>query len=165
MSDVLRNCRATLGPAGSETWPHTANCGKNIRALSLQMCKSQTLYPFCRNLAGPTSVTASVTKYRHPCGLRDLGCPWKSRPCKRLRPAGRPAAHRSTSFPQNVEAELLSETEGRNPYSGGPMPSGAMDSNRVDRLTKASLTLPVGPLRCLAMMSSARPSSSGSSGL
>ena len=51
------------------------------------------------------------------------------------------------------------------PYSGDPMPSWAMDSKRVDRLTKASLIRPVGPLRCLAMMISATPSSSGSSGL
>lgn len=48
--------------------------------------------------------------------------------------------------------------------SGAPLPS-ASDSNRVEFLMKAILSLPVGPLRCLAIMISAIPSSSGSSGL
>src|SRR6266849_8440110 len=50
-------------------------------------------------------------------------------------------------------------------YSGGAIPSASMDSNRVDFFRNARLILPVGPLRCLAIMISARPSSSGSSGL
>ncbi len=41
----------------------------------------------------------------------------------------------------------------------------ARDSKRVLRLMNARSTLPVGPLRCLAMINSARPSRSGSSGL
>ena len=60
---------------------------------------------------------------------------------------------------------VVGEVDGDLRYSGSPMPSCAMDSKRVDRLTKASLILPVGPLRCLAIMISAIPSSSGSSGL
>jgi hypothetical protein len=50
-------------------------------------------------------------------------------------------------------------------YSSGFVSSWAMFSNRVERFRKASRILPMGPLRCLAMMISARPSSSGSSGL
>ncbi len=48
--------------------------------------------------------------------------------------------------------------------NSAPEPS-AMDSNRVELFRNASLTVPVGPLRCLRMISSATPSSSGSSGL
>ena len=48
-------------------------------------------------------------------------------------------------------------------YSGGAMPSASMDSNRVEFFRNARFTLPVGPLRCLAIMSSAFPCRSGSS--
>ena len=50
-------------------------------------------------------------------------------------------------------------------YSGSIPPPPMMDSKRVELLRKASLTVPVGPLRCLRMISSATPSNSGSSGL
>jgi hypothetical protein len=49
-------------------------------------------------------------------------------------------------------------------FTSGPTPS-ALDSNRVELFKNASLTVPVGPLRCFRMISSATPSSSGSSGL
>src|SRR5579871_6435066 len=49
-------------------------------------------------------------------------------------------------------------------YSPPPL-SCARFSNRVERLMNASFTTPVGPLRCLAIISSALPSRSGSSGL
>src|SRR6185437_16403892 len=47
-------------------------------------------------------------------------------------------------------------------YPSGPA-SCARLAKRVDFLMKASFTVPVGPLRCLAMMISALPSRSGSS--
>jgi hypothetical protein len=71
----------------------------------------------------------------------------------------------STSFPQGCGTGDVGGPGAEIAQSGGPKPSGAIDSKRVDRLTKASFTLPVGPLRCLAMISSACPSSSGSPGL
>ena len=48
-------------------------------------------------------------------------------------------------------------------YSSGAIPPSASDSNRVQCLRNAILIRPIGPLRCLAMMISARPCSSGSS--
>src|SRR5689334_23383 len=65
------------------------------------------------------------------------------------------------NFSGNDAPKLVQECR----YSGGPWSSTAIFSNRVERLMKASFTRPVGPLRCLAMMISARPSNSGSSGL
>src|SRR5258708_32813239 len=52
----------------------------------------------------------------------------------------------------------------RKNYSGPTAPS-ASDSNLVELFRNASFTVPVGPLRCLRIISSATPSSSGSSGL
>src|SRR6266436_509021 len=54
-------------------------------------------------------------------------------------------------------------TVSRQVYSSPAIPPSAMDSNRVQCLRNAILTRPMGPLRCLAMMISARPCSSGSS--
>src|SRR5580700_6077337 len=48
-------------------------------------------------------------------------------------------------------------TVARQVYSSPAIPPSAMDSNRVQCLRNAILTRPMGPLRCLAMMISARP--------
>jgi len=69
----------------------------------------------------------------------------------------------STSFSTGYGAESASPS--KDAHSGVSMPSCAIDSKRVDRFKNARRNLPVGPFRCLAMMSSATPSSSGSSGL
>lgn len=52
---------------------------------------------------------------------------------------------------------------GESAYSSGAIPPSASDSNRVQCLRNAIFTRPMGPLRCLAIMISARPCSSGSS--
>jgi hypothetical protein len=68
------------------------------------------------------------------------------------------ALYRLPSHPANlVSANKI--------YSGRAIPSCSMDSNRVEFFRNARFNLPVGPLRCLAIIISARPSSSGSSGL
>jgi len=48
-------------------------------------------------------------------------------------------------------------------YSSSGVPSSTSVSKRVQLLRKAIRTLPIGPLRCLAIMISALPCSSGSS--
>ena len=68
--------------------------------------------------------------------------------------------HDSTAFPQPGGHRRC---DGKPGYSGGAMPSASRDSKRVEFFRNARFTRPVGPLRCLAMMSSALPCRSGSS--
>jgi len=65
--------------------------------------------------------------------------------------------HRSTAFPQPSSLLYPFDCDEQPRYSGGAIPSPSMDSKRVEFLRNARFTRPVGPLRCLAMMSSALP--------
>ena len=60
-----------------------------------------------------------------------------------------------STYPMPVQETLY--------YSSDAIPPSANDSKRVQCFRKAIRTRPIGPLRCLEMMISARPCNSGSS--
>src|SRR5580658_887109 len=102
-------------------------------------------------------------------GLRERGAPVERRARGRrspfqLGPQGglrNAAMGRAPGEPKTIE-EDTNGTGSRRVYSSPPVlhASGAASSNRVWRLRNTKFRLPVGPLRCLAMISSARARSS-----
>ena len=71
--------------------------------------------------------------------------------------------YRCPRFHSNLHSQNVIICDKKPRYCGGPMPSATIDSNRVEFFRNARFTRPVGPLRCLAIMSSAFPCRSGSS--
>jgi hypothetical protein len=129
------------------------------------MCKSQTVHGLpaldidsrARCMAG-----CNITAY---CDLRAPRRPMEGSLICCLQSIGSKRISVPQSFPQKnglVSGNLMAC---QSVYSSASIPSETVDSNRVEFFRNASFTFPVGPFRCFAMINSARPWRSGSSGL